>query len=158
MFSCSVVLRQHVCITALLTLYYNYLIGCKTLFCLYILGRIHNCLFTSLYRSGLAHNLYIFVEWMNEWSIKFSHCSGPTSCLQIQGYHQVLSGSLLLPWDTLVSFFIVDQVCAVCKSGLILYERITFDYHCKHSSQCLVPRNSWISLFLLFEASSTTRK
>ena len=142
MFSCSVVLRQHVCITVLLTLYYNYLIGCKTLFCLYILGRIHNCLLTSLYRSGLAHNLYIFVERMN----------GTLNFLIVLAQHhaskfRAILGSCqgifsLFPWDLLVSFFITDQVCAVCESGLILYERITFDYHCKHSSQCLVPRNS----------------
>ena len=115
-------------------------------------------LFTSVYRSDLAHNLYIFVEWMN----------GPLNFLIVLAQHhaskfRTITGScqglfLLFPWDTLISFFIVVQVCAVYKSGLILYERITFDYHCKHSSQCLIPRNSWISLFLLFEVSSTTRK
>ena len=115
-------------------------------------------LFTSVYRSDLAHNLYIFVEWMN----------GPLNFLIVLAQHhaskfRTITGScqglfLLFPWDTLLSFFIMVQVCAVYKSGLILYERITFDYHCKHSSQCLIPRNSWISLFLLFEVSSTTRK
>ena len=115
-------------------------------------------LFTSVYRSDLAHNLYIFVEWMN----------GPLNFLIVLAQHhaskfRTITGScqglfLLFPWDTLISFFIMVQVCAVYKSGLILYERITFDYHCKHSSQCLIPRNSWISLFLLFEVSSTTRK
>lgn len=115
-------------------------------------------LFTSVYRSDLAHNLYVFVEWMN----------GALNFLTVLAQHhaskfRTVTGScqglfFLFPWDTLISFFIVVQVCAVYKSGLILYERITFDYHCKHSSQCLIPRNSWISLFLLFEVSSTTRK